>query len=72
MDRGDLLNLIRHNVELNKEIVKFPIDVMELDFQQPSLKVEIAPDVKVVIAADGNLFKKTKVLCCICFFFLLQ
>lgn len=56
VDRGDLLNLIRHNVGLNKEVVKFPIEVMELDFQQPSLKPEIIeklPEVKTVIAADG-------------------
>lgn len=56
VDRGDLLNLIRHNINLNKEMVKFPIEVKELDFQQPSLKVEMIeklPDVKIVIAADG-------------------
>lgn len=56
MDRGDLLNLIRHNIDLNKDLVKFPIEVMELDFQQPSLKIEMQqklPDVKIVIAADG-------------------
>lgn len=59
VDRGDLLNLIRHNIALNSDVVKFPVQVMELDFQQPCLRAEIAqklPEVQIVIAADG-LFK---------------
>lgn len=52
------MNLIRHNVSLNKGVVKCPVDVMELDFQQPSLRVEMLQklaQVKIVIAADGWL-----------------
>lgn len=45
---------------------------MELDFQQPSLKTEIAqrlPDVKIVIAADGGFKKMFFFLNVLCFFF---
>lgn len=60
VDRGDLLNLIRHNVDLNKSVAKHPVEVMELDFQQPTLKREVLEkllNIRVVIAADGEFDK---------------
>lgn len=56
---GNLLELIKHNIKRNKDIVKNKIKVLELDFYAQEFNKEIEselPRVQVVIAADSKIF----------------
>ncbi|VEN62245.1 unnamed protein product [Callosobruchus maculatus] len=55
IDKGDILPLIKHNVEKNKHIVQHPIEVLELNFNSetlPPIIVEALPNIPIIIAAD--------------------
>lgn len=61
VNKGNLLNLIKSNIVLNRHLTRYPVDVMELDFMQPNLKSEVLerlPNIKTIIAADGKLHTK--------------
>lgn len=57
MDKGNILDLIRHNVRKNEDITKYPVEVKELDFKSAVINsgvVSILPKVQVILAADGK------------------
>nr|CAH7724753.1 unnamed protein product [Callosobruchus chinensis] len=55
IDKGDILSLVKHNVEQNNHIVQHTIEVLELNFNSESLPpiiVEALPNIPIIIAAD--------------------
>lgn len=57
VNKGGLLSLIESNIRRNKDIIKHPLKVIELDFMQETINVEIMealPNIKIIIAADGK------------------
>ncbi|KAJ8950646.1 hypothetical protein NQ318_010846 [Aromia moschata] len=55
VDKGNLLKLIESNIRRNKNIVKYPMKVLELDFfaeELPEQIVQILSKIEVIIAAD--------------------
>lgn len=57
VNKGNLLDFIRSNVERNKHIVKYPVNVLELDFKKEVLPKEILQNlakIRIIIAADSK------------------
>ncbi|XP_076271738.1 methyltransferase-like protein 22 [Rhynchophorus ferrugineus] len=55
INRGEIFSLIKGNVARNKHVVRYPIDVQELDFKADNLSeniISILPKVTIVLAAD--------------------
>lgn len=59
IDRGDIFPIIRANLKRNRHFTKHQVEVTELDFmadQLPERVLQVLPQVKWVIAADGKFF----------------
>lgn len=57
VNKGGLLNLIKSNIQRNKDLIKHPVKVVELDFMEENISTEIMealPKIKIIIAADGK------------------
>ncbi|CAH1988895.1 unnamed protein product [Acanthoscelides obtectus] len=55
IDKGDIMPLIKHNVQKNTRLVQNPVEVIELNFNSetlPSTIAEALPNIPVIIAAD--------------------
>lgn len=64
VDIGDILNLIRTNIQRNKKLLNCEINVMEIDFKNFDLTKnnlkEKLDEVEIVVAADGKFFIHNK------------
>ncbi|KAL1517244.1 hypothetical protein ABEB36_001033 [Hypothenemus hampei] len=55
LNKGEIFNVIKANINRNKHYVKYPIEVMELDFMDKEIREDVKkflPKVTTVIAAD--------------------
>ncbi|KAJ8971082.1 hypothetical protein NQ314_000894 [Rhamnusium bicolor] len=55
VNKGNLLDLIKSNLERNKHIVKHPVNILELDFTTQTLPTDILSSlskIRIIIAAD--------------------
>lgn len=60
---GDILKLIQSNLERNKSIINAEISVYGLDFFDRNWPNDLEDKIKnvgIILAADGNSFKKKK------------
>lgn len=60
MDKGNILDLIRHNVRKNEDITNYPVEVKELDFKSVVIHsgvLSVLSKVQVILAADGKSIK---------------
>lgn len=60
IDKGDILNVIRGNVNRNRSIMKHPIKTLELDFMSLKLPQDVEENlskISLIIAADSEYFE---------------
>lgn len=60
VDKGNILDLIRHNVRKNEDITNYAVEVKELDFKSAVINsgvLSLLPKVHVILAADGKSIK---------------
>lgn len=57
VNKGNLLGLIRSNIERNKRVVKHPVNVLELDFKKEAIPKDVLQNlakIRIIIAADSE------------------